>query len=330
MAYEAVGRTDEAITVYTKLTQSRIEDIKSNAKRLLYGIEAIQFMRNDIRDSNFSRKKVSQDFMDLTGFDNMAANFDKVYNTAYIDLDKRGNYYKRLTESVVRSSREARLILMQAVFAGEVDRLRIVQALRLLNREFDSELRAEADRAKIKEESAFVPLINGAPIVQRKKEEEVVDDDIDFTTMEKFRLGSPEQMMRNFDGEWRLQFTADKKGDGVKFFNATLAWQKIDTESMEFEYLIPAGLMTAKRTGSLSYNRETRTIERSQQSGSGGSFLFPLLPLPSAAAPVLQIICVDSELCITRIAGKKVAQEDNVKEYFSVWKRVVPGAFTTK
>ena len=49
MAYEACGRTSEAITVYQTLCQSRMDDIKKDAQRLLYGIEAMDFMRNEVK-----------------------------------------------------------------------------------------------------------------------------------------------------------------------------------------------------------------------------------------------------------------------------------------
>eukprot|EP00957_Ditylum_brightwellii_P043975 3337672-Ditylum_brightwellii.AAC.1 len=133
MAYEANGRTQEAITVYTTLSNSRIEDIKYNAKRLLYGIEAMNFMRNEAKSKAFSRQNAKQTFIDTTGLANIAQNFDKVYNTAYVDLDSRGSLYRQLTESVVRSNREARQILIKAVDSGEVDRLKIVQALRSMS-----------------------------------------------------------------------------------------------------------------------------------------------------------------------------------------------------
>jgi hypothetical protein len=322
MAYEAAGRTDEAIAVYTKLAQSRIEDIKFNAKRLLYGIEAMQFMRNDVRASSFSRKKITQDFIDLTGFNNMSEKFDDTYATAYVDVDK-ANYYKRLSECLVRSFREARFVILTT--AAGVDRLRIVQALRYLNRDFESALRAEKTEASRNlDEPSFVPLMNGAPIMARQQIDENRDvDTSSFSSdaMDAYRLGTPDQMLKNLNGEWRLQLVADKSGDGVKFFNSTTAWQKIDTLSMEYVYDIPAApWMAAKRTGLLSFEGQTRTMERKVPISS-------FFPLPSAASPAVQIISVDSELCITRLAGEKLLKNANVKEYFAVWRRVEPGTF---
>lgn len=326
MAYEAVGRTEEAIAVYSKLTQSRIEDIKFNAKRLLYGIEAMQFMRNEVRASSFSRKKVSQEFIDLTGFNNMSEKFDNAYATAYVDVDK-ANYYKRLSASVVRSYREARLVLLMK--AGDIDRLRIVQALRYMNRDFESALRAEKEKSP-GDPDVFVPLMNGAPIVAPKERDGDTNNDLSFgggesSNMDTFRLGGPDQMLDNLNGEWRLQLFADKSGDGVKFFNSTVAWQKIDSSSMEFTCFLPATglpMMTAQqRKGSISFDRETRTIQRDVVNTS---FLSSFL---AASVPAIQIISVDSELCITRTAGRKASDDANAKEYFAVWKRVEPGTF---
>lgn len=321
MAYEAAGRTDEAIAVYTQLAHSRIEDIKFNAKRLLYGIEAMQFMRNDIRASSFSRKKITQDFIDLTGFNNMSEKFDDTYATAYVDVDK-ASYYKRLSSCLVRSFREARFVLLTTT-AG-VDRLRIVQALRFLNRDFESALRNEkAEGNRNIEERAFVPLMNGAPIMIRQQDRQDSTDDDAFSpdAMDTYYLLPPDQMLKNINGEWKLLLIADKSGDGVKFFNSTTAWQKIDTLNMEYAYDIPAApWMTCKRTGLLTFESQSRTLERKAPL----SYFFPL---PSAAAPTVQIISVDSELCITRLAGEKLLETSSVKDYFAVWRRVEPGTY---
>ena len=88
--------------MYRELTKCRIEEIKYNAKRLLYGIEATQFMKNDLKYENFSRKRAKNVFIDTTGIANIVQNFDDVYETAHIDL--KGSYYKCLTESLVRTS----------------------------------------------------------------------------------------------------------------------------------------------------------------------------------------------------------------------------------
>lgn len=61
--YEAEERVPEAITVYSTLTTCGIEEIKANAKRLLYGIEAMQFMQNEAKGADFQRKKIRNTFI---------------------------------------------------------------------------------------------------------------------------------------------------------------------------------------------------------------------------------------------------------------------------
>jgi hypothetical protein len=193
-----------------------------------------------------------------------------------------------------------------------------------LNRDFDSALRNEKANANRNiEERDFVPLINGAPIMvrQQERQDDTGDDAFSPDAMDTYRLGTPDQMLKNINGEWKLLLVADKSGDGVKFFNSTTAWQKIDTRTMEYAYDIPAApWMTSKRTGLLTFESQSRTMERKVPL----SYFFPL---PSAASPAVQIISVDSELCITRLAGEKMLDTSNVKDYFAVWRRVEPGTY---
>jgi len=323
MAYEAAGQTTEAISVFTTLTTSRNEEVKFNAKRLLYGIEAINFMRNEARDKSFFKQKSSQDFIDATGFANIVDNFDDVYNTAYVDMDSGSRLYKRLTESVVRTSREARLILLQATNSGEVDRLRIVQALRTINRDFIEAISEEKQaRAREKlEKSRPVVMIDGKPIKRSKEETEIKDGRDAF---------SPEQMIENLNGEWRLQLVADKKGDGVRFFNTTTAWQIIDASAMKFESSTPAGFMTMEESGKLTFEKPTRTLKREEQKKSGAWLGDALGINAGVTAACQQIMSADSVLCIMRLADEKALDDDNAKDYFSVWRRVEKGTFSGK
>mmetsp|Transcript_27310 Transcript_27310/g.40027 ORF Transcript_27310/g.40027 Transcript_27310/m.40027 type:complete len:826 (+) Transcript_27310:215-2692(+) len=330
MAYEANGRTQEAITVYTTLSNSRIEDIKYNAKRLLYGIEAMNFMRNEAKSKAFSRQNAKQTFIDTTGLANIAQNFDKVYNTAYVDLDSRGSLYRQLTESVVRSNREARQILIKAVDSGEVDRLKIVQALRSMSRNFDEALSIELEQLeqqKRAEES--VAVINGKPIVQGS---DLGNLETQIGGMDKFVLASADQMLENLSGEWRLQLLADKRGDGVKFYNSTLSWQTIDAKDLTFESKGPAGFTTVSKNGDFEFNKERRIMKKRKIStGGAGSWLSALVGGDSAPDEPQQIICVDSVFCITKLApdkSKKAVGNENVKNYFVVWRRVEPGTYS--
>ena len=337
MAYEAVGRTDEAITVYATLSKCRIEEIKFNAKRLLYGIEAMQFMRNEMKDSSFSRKKVRNTFIDTTGLGNIAQNFDDVYQTAYIDLE--GNFYKRLTESVVRSPREARQILLKATDAGEVERTRIVQALRSLSRNFEDALEQEIERTTVQEP---VAVMNGKPILSRVSQQSSENDFMGGAG--DFVLANAPQMLENLEGDWRLQLLADRRGDGVKFFNSTLAWQRFGplattdrssstTSRRLFEAQTPVGFATLQVSGVVEFQTVQRILQRHDVETKGGGVFGALIVNPSmgpmgAVQGPHQIMMVDSTLLVTRKAPVKKssssssAKKDAEKEYFAVWRRM--------
>lgn len=332
MAYEAEGKTDEAIGLYAALTKSPIEQIKMNADKLLYGLEAMNFMRNEAKLKDFSRKKAADTFIDATGFNDIAKNFDKVYNTAYIDLDKGGQYYRMLTENVVRSTREARQILLKAVSSKEMERMKVVQALRSISRHFDEALIAE----KKNEAAKNVPVdYAGRPIVSTRGSTQ--DNLATAIGMDGFVLSKPPQTLANLDGEWRLQLMADRKGDGVDFFNSTLIWQAIDTPEMAYTGG-SKGLRSSSQSGDLNFDEKERVLSREGAStnvgmgGGAGGLLSMLLGGGAGAAAVemtkvpQQVLSVDSALLVTRAIVKAQAA-DNVKDYFSVWRRVESGTY---
>jgi|AntRauTorckE5430_2_1112549.scaffolds.fasta_scaffold05748_1 hypothetical protein len=320
MAYEAVGRTSEAIQVYTTLTSSRMEDVKYNAKRLLYGIEAMQFMRNEAKSEAFARKKASQTFIDTTGLGNIAENFDDRYNTAYIDLDRKGGYYSKLTENVVRSFREARLILLKGTDSSEVDRTKVVQALRSIDRSFSDALRKEIKRNAPKPKSEAV--INGVPIINT--DEEVIPA---VPGLDTFNLGAIGTVLENIDGVWKLQLMADSKGDGVNFYNKNLCWQEFDVQEMSYEALGPSGFLTLSQSGAFDVDEEQRIISRTEVEKEGSASFFTDVysnKLSGATAAVnlqQQILTIDSELLVTRVVVPKMKLSETVKEYFCVWRR---------
>ena len=330
MAYEAVGRTDEAIQVYSSLTSSRMEDIKFNSMRLLTGIEAITFMRDDAKIASFSRKKSSQTFIDTTGLGNIANNFDDKYNTAYIDLDRGGNFFRKLTESVVRSVREARQILLAATDSGEVDRIKVVQALRSIDRSFVKALDAERKKKTPKKEP--VAVINGVPIKQAEEEK---NDAV--MGMDSFNLGDAGQMIENLNGEWKLQLIADSKGDGVSYYNDTVSWQKFEAETMSFLCSGTTGFLTLTQKGVFIFDEDKRILSRTNTTNAGsGAFIkdfFGSRSLSGAAASInveQQIISVDSELLITRRNVVKKNTLDTIKGYYTVWRRVEDGIYSSK
>ena len=368
MAYEAAGQTPEAITVYTTLTRSRNEEVASTAKRLLYGIEAIKFMQENVGSAEFSRKQAKTTFIDTTGLDNFARNFDDVYETAYIDMNN--NYYKQLTEAVVRTSREARQILIRASTAhrdgGEhVSRLRIVQALRSLSRYFDDALHEEIESMKPLPEP--VAIMDGKPIMRQERRRQLSSSDYRTTTtsaqFDEYVLMDPLQMVENINGEWQLQFITDKRGDGVKFFNnnTSLVWQKLDTDNsnnngsndnMQFTSYCSQGLLTVEPNGQLDFNNKRRILRRRsiEVAGTGsvitnifGWSSFTKMGPVGAICTERQIIMVDSTLLVTRgvpsmisttkfgttITTRSTRKEDE-RDYFAVWRRVSPGTYSKK
>ena len=318
MAYEAVGRTSEAVQVYQTLTDCRMEDVKYNAKKLLYGMEAMEVMKSV--SSDFSRKKSTNAFVDATGLANIAQNFDDVYATAYVNLD--ADFYKKLTESVVRSTREARQILIKATGKGEVTRTRIVQALRCISRQYTEILELEVSATAKEEPTAF---LNGKPIVKGSSSSK------DEISIGDFNLLSAEEMIQNLEGEWTLQLLADKKGDGVTYFNSSTAIQTFSTEDMIFSASGPSGLVNLKCSGSIDMEDTKRILSKTvvETSNTGFGGILSILSggrdsgFSAAVSRQQQIISVDSLLLITRCTPGSRKPNDADKEHFGVWRRVV-------
>lgn len=319
MAYEANGSTEEAMQVYQTLCDCRMEDVKFSAKRLLYGMEAMELMKGVSKD--FSRKQIKNTFIDTTGLQNIAQNFDDVYQTAYVDTE--GSFYKRLTQSVVRSNREARQVLLKAAGKGEVPRLRINQALRSIARYFDDALEAEiAANVKV-EPTAF---INGKPLIVESAQEAVSNTAVN---LDEFVLGSTEQMMENLEGTWQLQLLADKTGDGVAFFNTTVAIQTFCVGDMTFSASGPLGLARVDKFGNFTVEDEKRILTRSMDASSNDGGFFGLLAggsnsgFSGAVTREQQIMSVDSVLLLTKSPVGSRRGKDAEKEYFCVWRRVI-------
>merc|ERR1712127_457600 len=153
----------------------------------------MDFMRNEVKAKAFQREQIRDDYIDVSVLSDVGGYDEKRYNTAWVDTsNSNGWYYRMLTESVVRSTREARQILLTAT---------------------SSECRKEMEEAA--EETIY---IDGKAI--KKKQAQVKEPG-------SYRLASPTQMVENLNGEWRLQLLADKSGDGVKYFNKTMSWQRI-------------------------------------------------------------------------------------------------------
>lgn len=356
MAYEAVGRTKEAIKVYSTLSHSRIEKIKINAKRLLYGIEAMQFMQENVNSVEYSRKRASSTFIDTTGLANIASKFEDRYETAYIDLSNKSNFYKRLTESVIRSPREARQVLLTATAPGQVERLRIVQALRSLSRHFDEALDVEIQQNSPQPETGAV--MNGKPILPEQQTlqmrqntkggygDTLIDDESEmFMEMDEYMLGDAVSMKRNLAGEWRLQLLADKRGDGVRYFDSSVAWQNIDIDTMSFNAISPSAFLSVQLSGNILFNEKRRVLRRSRMETSGSdvgamllSGLFGGQRLAKTSGGAIgaistpqQVVLVDSVLLMTRNVPSKLKRNNaDEKDFFAVWRRVDPGTYSSR
>jgi len=328
MAYEAAGRPEEAVQIYNTLTKCKIDEIKSNAKRLLYNMDSLDFMRNAVKAEAFAKKKVTNEFIDATGMDKFAENFDDKYCTSYVDLDR--DFYKKLSSNVVRSYREARLLMMKATDVGMVSRRQIVQALRFLSRQFDDSLDEEIKIQRNKKKTQV--LLDGKPIVSS------VDSSASSfgRSLNEFVLGDADQMIDNIDGEWRLQLLADKQGDGVKFFNSTLSWQIINTERMTFESMSSTGFLGGKleQSGDVEFEKKRRIIKRrdvQKKSNILSEILFGSSKEGAIGAVTIpqQIISVDSVLLITKFAPAKKGKVVIEKDYFAVWRRVETGKYSS-
>jgi len=209
-----------------------------------------------------------------------------------------------------------------------------VQALRLYDREFEDALRNEIEKNTVKEEP--VALMNGLPIAIAKQEKEGPSTG----GMDAFTLSTAEQMRDNLLGEWKLQLVTGKKGDDVSFFDKSVSWQNIALDKdensssiMSYRLSLPAAFFTLSQRGQLDFNNKLRVASRSDVKTDGASFLTSLVGKSSACVAAnaeQQIISVDSELLICRLAVDKTKTlSENVNNYYSVWRRVEPGIYSS-
>ena len=233
-------------------------------------------------------------------------------------MDRKGGFYRKLSENVVRSTREARQILLAATESSEVDRAKIVQALRSIDRSFADALRAEIKRNAPKPKP--VAVMNGVPIV--RKEDEIEES----SQPGSFNLGDINQIMENIDGSWKLQLIADNQGSGVQFYNNSLCYQEFDTLDMSYKASGPSGFLTLSQTGAFAIDNVQRIITRSEVEKEGSAAFFTDVYSSNLSGPIAavnlqqQIITIDSEILVTRTVLPKEKLSGTVKGYFSVWR----------
>ena len=175
--------------------------------------------------------------------------------------------------------------------------------------------------------------MNGKPILVEPVRTEQDDVQKMMGGMDEFVLASADQMVENLNGYWRLQLLADKRGDGVKYFNTSLSWQSFDTNAMTFTSSGSAGFLTVDQSGGIDFQAKRRILTRTDVavSGTGGMFSGFLAKGSGGAAGAIstphQIVSVDSILLITRMAPSEKTKrfDDSTKEYFAVWRKAEPG-----
>lgn len=195
-----------------------------------------------------------------------------------------------------------------------------------MSRHFDDAIEKEIEKRRQQEPTAY---INGKPLLVAVRP---VEKDTGNAN-DQFVLATPEQMMENLNGSWMLQLLADKTGDGVSFFNTTLAVQEIRIVSegkMVFRAEGPSGLAKVLCSGKLEMDERRRVLSRSDVtteaaagsmlgmfgSNKNGGFL-------AAVSRPQQVISVDSTLLITKapFGSRKDSSSDPDKEYFGVWRK---------
>lgn len=179
-------------------------------------------------------------------------------------------------------------------------------------------------QARSVEPTAF---INGKPLLP---EPELDNGTTGAGSIDDFVLASPEQMMENLEGTWRLQLLADKQGDGVSFFNTSLAIQKFSTQKMTFSATGPSGFVKVQCSGQLRLEDSQRILAKSGINVESvvGNFLGILgtsknSGFLAAVSRSQQIISVDSMLLVTKSPSGARTGKDAEKEHFAVWRRIV-------
>jgi hypothetical protein len=93
----------------------------------------------------------------------------------------------------------------------------------------------------------------------------------------------------------------------------------------------------SSQSGSLEFDEKERILSRegsTVKTAGGGGGLFAMFKGAKGTAGEMtkapqQILSVDSALLVSRAIVKSQAA-DNVKDYFSVWRRVEPGTYAGK
>ena len=265
MALEATGCTENATMLYTSLANScKQPDVKRNAKQLLYGLEAMDFLRikgEDIISKNEAKKA---QYVDVSVLSRLSDFDDRSYSVTYVNKDKGSTFYNELTKNVIRTKREARLVLLQAKESGDVASIRVIQALNKLSRDFAGKI-------------ASKKLVGEVKYRQVESGDSRSDSDSD-SGMENTADGElPASLIKSsLEGEWKLQLTATKtSSESIVYYQK--AWQVFEkgiTEmALSYTYSVPVGLFKnyKETSGVVKIGKEQRlSFRRGEEIGGGG------------------------------------------------------------
>jgi hypothetical protein len=168
-------------------------------------------------------------------------------------------------------------------------------------------------------------FINGKPLVAATQQPQIPKMAM---TLDDFVLASPAQMMENLKGTWQLQLLADKSGDGVSFFNTTIATQEFGIKDMTFSASGPSGLTRVEKSGEIIMDEEKRILSRSKGDSASQLGIFAIFGggvnsgFAAAISREQQIMSVDSVLLVTKSPAGSRKGNDAEKEHFGVWRKV--------
>ena len=330
MAYEASGRVTSAVQVYTALVANGVGRIRTDAKRLLFGLEAMTVLKTtDLGTSNAKENARSQ-FIDTNVLNSLTEYGNKAYSQSYVNTDSDGSLYKRLKDTVVETSAEAREIILKATVSGVVSNGKVVQSLKRLDGEFLRYLEGKKARETVKQN---VPVIDGVPIVNEREEERAKN-------LDEYVYMNNENAMDSAGGSWKLQLCASKSGETVKFYADGDAWMKLDFGGMEWKYFVPGsgllgGLAKVENSGE-QFVWESRRIlgageakgkdDSDQSDNNGDRDKNKPLDVMGSISSILNnkgndkikqfdVICVDDNIMVTK--GGRGEQD----RYYWVWRK---------
>ncbi len=291
MAYEAIGRKSEAVTVYTNLSTSARGKIKTDAKRLLFGAEAMEFMKYE---DTTNKEAISSQFIDTSILSRLSEYDDKAYNVNWINTEKGSTYYKKMQERLVESPSEAKRILIQSQRDGGSDRAKVVQALARLGREFNN-MCSGSNKPKVTSPRK-VPMINGVIIRQEDRDAMSSTEDA-ADTRENFVYMDGPKVLDFLDGDWSLKMSAGGTGDNVKFYFSSQGSQSIDAANMKWEYSIPG--WGGNQSNELDFEFIKGVRRRMYLRGADRGIFGIGAPLLDA----VDVLCADADFCVLRAAG---------------------------